>query len=405
MAMMSKLPFPVKMLLAVSLMLTAGRAVTLPVIAVYLVRALSLQPSAVGYILTASLTLGTLSSLYGGYVADRADRRMLLAGGIGACALSYLEFPGVGSGWVALLLLTLQYSTASLLEVAGKAYIAALMAPQERVKVFSLRYTLNNVGFAVGPLVGAWLATRSETALFRLSGGLTLACLLLLVPAWRALGAPRAEGAAPLRSFGATIDAMRSDRRLVMFTLAGTLAAVVYARFSAYLSQYLAVVVDTATAYETVAYAITVNALVVVALQYLVGSRITVANLRRSIAIGLLLFAAGLTGFALSTATWAWMAAMVVFSAGEVVVIPATYLFIDSIAPDHMKGSYYGAQSLSNLGGAASPALCGLLLSASDPRLMFCALIAMAIAALWLFHAGSGRRDAAFVAAADAVSD
>jgi len=401
---MMKLPLPVKMLLVLSLGLTTGRAITLPVIAVYLARALSLQPGVVGCILTASLTLGTLSSLYGGYVTDRADRRLLLGGGIGACALSYLAFPAINSGLTALLLLTLLYSTASVLDVAGKAYIAALVAPHERVKVFSLRYTLNNVGFAIGPLVGAWLAMHSEIILFRLSGGMTLACLLLLVPAWRGLGAPPAQDAQQLRSFAATIGALRRDRRLVMFTLAGTLAALVYARFSAYLSQYLAVVVSPGVAYQTVAYAITVNALVVVALQYLVGSRVNTANLRRTIAIGLLLFAAGLAGFSLSTATSTWMVAMAVFSAGEVVVVPATYLFIDSIAPEHMKGSYYGVQSLSNLGGAASPALCGLLLSSSEPQLMFYGLIATALAALWLFHAGSSRADTAFIASADAAS-
>jgi MFS family permease len=246
---------------------------------------------------------------------------------------------------------------------------------------------------------------HSETALFRLSGGLTLACQLLLMPAWGHLAAPRAQPAEPARSFGATLAALRSDRRLVAFTLAGTLAAVVYARFSAYLSQYLVVVTDAHAAYQTVAYAITVNALVVVALQYAIGSRITVANLRGSIAIGLVLFAAGLFGFALSNTTLAWMLAMVVFSIGEVVVIPATYLFIDSIAPEQMKGSYYGVQSLTNLGGAASPALCGVLLSASDPRLMFWALIGVAAGALWLFRSGSRQGDAALVPSAGAVSE
>ena len=396
---------PVNMLLAMSLGLTASRAITLPVIAVYLARALSLQPDLVGYILTASLALGTLSSLYAGYAADRADRRLLLCAGIAACALSYLAFPQVGNGWIALLLLTLLYSTSSLLDVAGKAYIAQLVAPEQRVKVFSMRYTLNNVGFAIGPLIGAYLAMRSETALFRLSGGLTLACLLLVASIWGELAVPREQASAPARSFGATLTALRSDRRLVAFTIAGTLAAVVYARFSAYLSQYLAVVTDAHTAYQTVAYAITVNALVVVALQYLVGSRITVANLRHCIAAGLVLFAAGLFGFTLSTSTPVWMIAMVVFSAGEVVVIPATYLFIDSIAPEHMKGSYYGVQSLTNLGGAASPALCGILLSASDPRLMFWALMAVAAAALSLFYAGSRREGTVLVPAVDAISD
>ncbi|GAB3260446.1 MFS transporter [Chitinimonas naiadis] len=386
---MRQFPLSIRALLLASLGLTAGRAITLPVIAVYLSRVLALEPSAVGYILGASLTLGTLSSLYGGYVVDRADRRLLLVGGTLACALSYFVFPGVGSAWAALLLLTVSYATASLLDITVKAYIAQLVTAEVRVKVFSVRYTLNNIGFAVGPLLGAYLAIHSERVLFHVSGAVAILSLLPLFVVWGQLADKRArDDLAPVRSFADTLHALRNDDRLVKFTLAGMLAAVVYARFSAYLSQYLAVVVSAEVAYRTVAYVITVNAVVVIAFQYLIGSRITVDNLHRWIAAGLLLFALGLFGFLSATALPIWLVAMVVFSIGEVIVIPAGYLFIDAIAPEDMKGSYFGVQSLGNLGGAASPVLCGLMLSGGHPAAMFWVLIAITALALWLFHIG-----------------
>lgn len=50
---------------------------------------------------------------------------------------------------------------------------------------------------------------------------------------------------------------------------------------------------------------------------------------------------------------------MLVFTTGEIIVIPAEYMFIDLIAPEHLRGVYYGAQNLSNLGAALGPVMVG----------------------------------------------
>ncbi|WP_059925906.1 MFS transporter [Burkholderia ubonensis] len=379
----------VRSFLTMSLSLTISKAITLPIIAVYLSDTLALGTTVVGYILSASLAIGTLSSLYGGHIVDHADRRILLFGGIAVYGATYFAFPHIRNGWTVFALLALSYSAASLLDIAIKVYLAQLVEPADRVKVFSLRYTLNNVGFAVGPMVGAYLAMHSEAALFRLSGVAAFICMVPAGLVWgRLKGREPCDAPSQSRSFYATLGALKGDACLLTFTLAGTFAAVIYARFSAYLSQYLAVATDTHTAYQTVAYAITANALIVVLFQYLIGARITVSRLRPCITIGMLLFGAGLFGFSRSTGMTAWMIAMVIFSLGEVIVIPASYLFVDSIAPEDMKGSYYGMQSLTNLGGAASPALCGLLISSAQPKLMFWVLIAVCGVAWWLFLVG-----------------
>jgi dipeptide/tripeptide permease len=83
-----------------------------------------------------------------------------------------------------------------------------------------------------------------------------------------------------------------------------------------------------------------------------------------------------------------WVVAMAIFSFGELIVIPVEYMFIDFIAPENMKGSYYGMQNLSNLGGAINPVMCGLLLSYAAPPVMFIALIAASAGGLIFFWMG-----------------
>jgi len=66
-----------------------------------------------------------------------------------------------------------------------------------------------------------------------------------------------------------------------------------------------------------------------------------------------------------------WCVTMFIFTLGEMIIYPAEYLFIDTIAPEPLRGSYYGAQNLAAFGGALSPVICGYLLINSTPSSMF----------------------------------
>jgi MFS family permease len=108
--------------------------------------------------------------------------------------------------------------------------------------------------------------------------------------------------------------------------------------------------------------------------------------------LGMAFFIAGLMGFAHAQAWMAWVVAMIVFTVGEIIIIPAEYLFIDYIAPEDMRGVYYGAQNLSNLGAALGPVLCGFVLSLYAPQAMFHVLSLCVVAASVFYFLGSRRK-------------
>lgn len=146
-----------------------------------------------------------------------------------------------------------------------------------------------------------------------------------------------------------TFNILRHDKRLIYFTLGSLLGAMVFAQFSGYLSQYLITVFDAKFAYQVIGAVMTVNATIVIALQYLLSRRMNQQNLMRWLMIGTLFFIIGLLGFMVAQDSIPlWMLAMAIFSLGEIIVIPAEYLFIDFIAPANLKGSYYGCRTLVN---------------------------------------------------------
>ncbi|MGL6091451.1 MAG: MFS transporter, partial [Pseudomonas paracarnis] len=82
-------------------------------------------------------------------------------------------------------------------------------------------------------------------------------------------------------------------------------------------------------------------------------------------------------GFSQAHSLLTWCLAMFVFTLGEMIIYPSEFLFIDTIAPDALRGSYYGAQNLAAFGGAMSPVICGYLLINAAPTSMFFALAAL----------------------------
>jgi len=391
---MKGMPPIILALLASSLVLTIGRGITLPFITIYLTEHYHLLPKSVGAIMGASLALGILSSLYGGYLVDKFNHRTLIAASISFFSLSFFLLPILPSITGVLVVLALLNSSYALLSITIKACIASWLPVDKRVKAFSMNYTLINVGWAVGSSLGVWLAGFSPMLPFLISGGLALVTVITL--SWGIRNIPNRPAQTeieqkplPKPNLRQTLSILAHDSRLIYFTLGSTLGSIVFGQFTGYLSQYLILTSDAVFAYKVIGAVMITNALIVIVFQYALSSRMRQATLLRWLFLGTVFFMIGLAGFMLAgPSVLIWVIAMAIFSFGELIVIPAEYMFIDFIAPDNMKGSYYGMQNLSNLGGAINPVLCGFLLSYTAPPVMFIVLIASAAAGLLFFWLG-----------------
>lgn len=149
----------------------------------------------------------------------------------------------------------------------------------------------------------------------------------------------------------------------------------------------------TPSALETMAALLACNAISVILLQYQIGRFLKREQLRYWIAGGTSLFIVGLIGFSLADSLVSWCVAMFIFTLGEMIIYPAEFLFVDTLAPEELRGSYYGAQNLAALGGALSSVICGFLLMHTPAPTMFYALSALtAIGRVPVFHEWSPNR-------------
>jgi MFS family permease len=383
-------PSSVRLLLATTFTLTVARALTLPYLVVYLADNFQLPVGQIGLLIGGALIIASLLSLYGGHLVDTLRNHTLVSASTLVFALAFVVVIASRSVWLFFTCLVLINLALAVVDIAAKAGFCALLPVEQRAEVFAIKYTLSNVGYAVGPLLGVAMLELDDHLPFIASA---LTGLGMCLAYWR-LGDHGLQACAqeqPSAGFSQVALGLARDRRLVCFTLGGVLSAVVFGQFTAYLSQYLVVTSSASEAARLVGYLVTTNAVTVIALQYLIGRRIGRQQLMPWLLAGMALFIAGLLGFAMAGSVVAWCLAMLVFTLGEIIVIPAEYMFIDLIAPEHLRGVYYGAQNLSNLGAALGPVMVGFALGRWWPGVVFYLLVMSVILAGVFYWLGTRR--------------
>ncbi|WP_017256295.1 MFS transporter, partial [Pseudomonas tolaasii] len=230
-------PATLNLLLSASLVLTLARAITLPYLVIYLSGHFGLSVADVGLVIGSTLILGSLLSLYGGFLVDRLSSYRLLLTCCGVFSAGFLAAYAAPELWLFYLALVTVNLAYSVIDIAVKSAFASLVPVGERAEVFSIKYTLTNIGYAVGPFLGAGLAAMDISLPFLMSAGLG-AGFFFIYFVWgdRNLAIGGARVKTPFLAVG---KLLLRDYRLVCFTLGGLLSAVVFGQFTAYLSQYL----------------------------------------------------------------------------------------------------------------------------------------------------------------------
>lgn len=368
-------------LLASSLLLTIGRGATLPFMTIYLNRQYGMAVDEVGYALTIALTVGVFFSLGFGILADKFDKKryMLLAiaifiGGFTAIPLSHTAV-------LVVILFALINCAYSVFSTVLKAYFSDTLSPAAKAKIFSVNYSILNIGWTVGPPLGTLLVMQSANLPFWLAAicaAFPLVFIQLFVQ--RITVSATQEEAVAWRP-----SLLLRDRALCWFTLSGFLASFVAGSFASCLSQYVMTTASNGFAEKVVAVVLAVNAAVVVSLQYVVGRRLSATNIRPLMGVGTLCFVIGLAGFMVSGDNlWFWGISSAVFTIGEIIYAPGEYMLIDNIAPPGMKASYFSAQALGWLGAAMNPLATGIILTTLPGWTLFVILMATIVLA-WVF--------------------
>lgn len=373
-------------LVAGSGLVTVARAMTLSFLAIKLQQSFGLGPAMIGALLGIGPLLGAVAAPFAGSLSDSVGRRTMLTLTLLSMALALIGM-GLAESVIAFCFAQIVAAVAlAIYEPISRALMSDGCPQPLRLKYFSWRYTATNAGWAIGPLIGI-AAGAASTTLFIIAGAVYLAFAvtlhLLHVPIHKSDDVPQAIAPVPLLE---SLRAAVRDPRLAFFVGGGTLLMAVYGQWSATLAPYLTSHV--AGGMEIYAYLVSINGAAVLIGNPFARRFIERAGALNGLVIGCILFALGEIGFMSAAGFWGLAISMVVFTIGEILVVPCEYMLVDGIANDRIRGSYFGAHSFSTVGNFIGPTLGGAMLGAFGGAGMFLLFAGFAGLSAILFAVG-----------------
>ncbi|WP_442601390.1 MDR family MFS transporter [Paenibacillus sp. KN14-4R] len=362
-------------------------SMSMPFLAIYLGTTTGMSATMIGLVIGMGSLASTAGGFIGGNLSDRFGRRIIMFSSLFTWSAVFMLFAVVQHPLLFMLLNMMNGLCRSFFEPVSQALMADLTEPERRYKVFSMRYFAANVGVAIGPMIGAYFGLSGGAVIFVVTGGIYLAYATVLFLLLNYFGIKDIEGNKKdsRTTIAAAWKVVRQDMALRYVLLGGIVVAIGYSQQTVTISQYLKDhFVD---GVQLFAVLMSVNAVTVIALQLIMSRLMEGRSPTLGIHLGNVLFALGFVGFALAHSWTGWIISMIIFTMGEILNYPSGSLLMDRLAPEHLRGTYFGAQSFSSLGHFIGPWLGGLILSFTSGGGLFTIMAAIALAASIFYSA------------------
>lgn len=360
---------------------------TMPFLAIYLSRNMEMHPLFIGLTVGISPLVATIGGFIGGHLSDRYGRKPILMLSLFVISLVFFAFSIATHPVWFILLNALNGLSNSFFEPTSQALMADLTEKKQRLKAYSLRYTAINIGAAAGPLIGAYLANISPESTFIITGSIYFfyAVALTLLMTKLKLG-----GASLLKAkvtFMDSLTIVKRDSALRSLVLGIILINIGYSQIQSTLPMHLEHSLENGVYIFSIL--LSINAVMVVFLQMPVSAVAEKFLPMQTMVVGALLMIMGLIGFGFANGWFMSILSIAFLTLGEILIFPANSVLIDRLAPDHLRGIYFGAGQFRKIGNFAGPVLGGYLLGEVGGSIMLWTVSLIALSSIIFFSLGN----------------
>lgn len=240
--------------------------------------------------------------------------------------------------------------------------IGDLAGPSHRKAAFALSRLAINLGMSIGPVVGGFLAMHSFKLLFYADGGTSiLAGMLVAVLPWRTqhrTGQPQVEvdyhpdfagsDSASLVNVdpapGLRYSSVLKNRHFIYFLIAMLPIELVF--FQSLAAMPLFLVRDLHFTEAGFGALLAINTVMIILIEVPLNSAMADWSHRRSLALGALLVGAGFGALVFVKGALGAAATIVLWTFGEMIILPASAAFVSDIAPREQSGAYMGLYTM-----------------------------------------------------------
>lgn len=342
--------FPAQFWLLFSGMLISaiGASMIWPFLMIYISERLDSPLTLNASLVSLNAIAGLVSSLIAGPMIDRLGRKRVMVVSLLTNALGFVLLSRAQSLVAFALLMVMQGASNPLYRVGADAMIADLIPEGKRIDAYSRMRLSNNLGVAIGPAMGGFLASVSYTlAFYGAAMGLFLYGVFVAFGARETLPKfsppfynPTTAAAGRWGGYQTVLE----DRRFLRFALTLVLpqisAAILWVLLGVYTKTHFGI------AEKLYGWIPVTNASMVVLLQLAVTAVSRRYDPLLALSVGSLLYGLGVGSVAIGQGFWWFWLSMVIVTLGEMVLVPTSSTYVANLAPPDMRGRYMSLYNL-----------------------------------------------------------
>lgn len=343
-----------------------------PFFALYLTQKFDIGMSTVGILFAVFSMTGMVGSALGGALTDRMGRKSVI---IASLLLSSFSALGMGLAPTLSIFIAVIVFVGTLSSIghpAHEAVVADLLPPEKRAEGYGIIRVVFNIAVIIAPPIAGLLIANSYLTLFIvdavisvISAGIVLFGLPETKPQAHAHAKPES-----MKQTFAGYGRVFKDIPFLAFISVSIMMTLVYMNMNSTLGVYL----RDQHGLPEISYGalLSINAIMVVFLQFWVTRRIEKYRPMLIMAAGSLLYALGFAMYGFVSTFMLFVTAMVIITIGEMIVSPIQQSLVASFAPEHMRGRYMAVSGLTwSMAFTVGPYFAGLILDGPNPNLLW----------------------------------
>ncbi len=316
-----------------------------PFLTIYMVQQLDVPLATATLLLSVSAATSLIATTIVGSAMDRLGRKRLM---VFSLVTATIVFAGMAEAktlalWA--ILVAIHGAVTPIFSIGVNTMTADIVESKHRAPAYALIRMASNAGVAIGPVIGAILATRSFALMFYITGAahLILAIFVALILMETLPQNQSDVNTAQPQPMG--YGFILKDRLFLGFVVAYLFISMAYTQVFSLMPLYTAE--NFGLQEHEYSLFLTVNATMVVFMQYGI-TRITMRyNDFAMIALGAALYMIGTISVGLGSTLTHFIISMVIVTLGELVLTPTATTFIAERAPVQMRARYMSVLSIS----------------------------------------------------------
>ena len=314
-----------------------GGFILFPFFSIYLIAHFNVTIVEVGYLFSIFAGGSIIGSTIGGALTDKYGRRAMLLFGLISSGIGSILMGIVDDLYLFFLIAAVLGVLGDLGGPARQAMVADLLSEDRRADGFGLLRIAVNLAAVIGPILGGILVSRSYLILFisdAVGSLITALIVFIVIPETK----PETPLDKPEESIMTTLKGYRQvlkDSVYIMFLAVSSLTVLVYMQLNSTLLVFLWEV------YSFPFYLLlSMNALMVVVLQFLITRLTAKYAPMKMMALGTLLYLIGFGMYGFVSESYLFFIAMAILTIGEMIDIPVSQATVSRFAPEDKRGRY-----------------------------------------------------------------